>query len=131
MFKKKFLERRMYGCVRLSAQRKKKSKSIVLVQTTHTGHREAKNNTFRLQLGTNISCYMYPRIGGSMLALDSSNTGKYLAFDSLEEGTATGGDVGNLVGHTKLVDASYGIATSDEGESAVFGSLGNGFSNGL
>lgn len=93
----------------LEAQRPMKEKSLkaLYLYRRRTGHREAKNNTFRLLLGTYISCYNDRANSGSMLALDSSNTGKYLAFDSLEEGTATGGDVGNLVGHTKLVDASY------------------------
>ena len=42
------------------------------------------------------------------------NTWEHLALDSLEESATTSGDVGNLVGETELVDASYRVTTTDE-----------------
>ena len=48
------------------------------------------------------------------LALDGSHAGKHLAFDSLEQGTAAGGDVAYLVLKAELVDAGYAVAAADE-----------------
>jgi len=42
-----------------------------------------------------------------LFAFDSCYAREDFAFDSLEQGTAAGGDIRNLVSQTELVDASY------------------------
>ena len=60
---------------------------------------------------------------GKGSAFDSCDTGKHLSFDSLEEGTATGRHIANLIGEAELVDACHGVSTTYEGERTVVGGL--------
>ena len=64
------------------------------------------------------------------LALYSSYAGEHLAFDSFEESTTTGRNVGYFVGQTELVHASNRVAATNEGECAVLGCLYHSISNG-
>src|SRR5690554_8149547 len=48
---------------------------------------------------------------------------QHLALDELEEGATAGGNVGNAIGHTVLVDGCQGIAAAGNGERRA---LGNG-----
>lgn len=63
-------------------------------------------------------------------AFDSCDTGKHLSFDSLEEGTATGRHIANLIGEAELVDACHGVTTTYEGERTVVGGLYDSLCNG-
>ena len=60
-----------------------------------------------------------------LFALYSCDAWEHLTFDSLEEGTTTCRDVRNLVCETELVDTSYRVTTTDEGECTFLSSLGN------
>ena len=61
-----------------------------------------------------------------LLCLNGCHTGKHFALDGLEQGATTGGDVTDLVGHAKLVDAGYGVTTTDEREGSIGSCLGDG-----
>ena len=63
--------------------------------------------------------------------LNRCNTRQLLAFDGFEQGTATSGDIGNLVSQAKLVDASHRVAATDEREGTVLGRCCNSLSNSL
>ena len=56
-----------------------------------------------------------------MSVFDSGYSRKHFPFDCFKKGSATSGNIGNAVGETELVDASYGVATADEREGTIFG----------
>ena len=65
-----------------------------------------------------------------LLAFDCCYTREYFALDCLEQCTATGGDVRNLVSQAELVDACYAVTAADERESAVSGCFGDRLTDG-
>src|SRR5579863_4060292 len=73
-----------------------------------------------------------PRIASNRLILllvslgvDRGDAGKFLPFEIFEQRAATGGNVTDLVGITKLVNRCDGIAAADEGEGAICSGFGD------
>jgi hypothetical protein len=58
-----------------------------------------------------------------LLALDSSYAWENLTLDGLQQSTTTSRDVRYLIGQTELVDTSHRVATTNQRECTVLGSL--------
>ena len=65
-----------------------------------------------------------------LLALDSSYTRKHLTLDGLEQSATTSRDVRNLISQTELVDTSYRVATTNQREGTILGSLSDSVADG-
>ena len=65
-----------------------------------------------------------------LLTLDSCYAWENLTLDGLEQSTTTSRDVRYLVGQSELVDTSYRVATTNQREGTVLGSLSDSVANG-
>ena len=72
--------------------------------------------------GSVISC---------LLALDGCNARKNLALNGLKERTTTSGDIAYLISKAELGAACHRVTTTDERESTLGSSLGNGITDSL
>ena len=55
--------------------------------------------------------------------------GEQLALEELQGGSATGGDVGHLLGETGLLDSSDRVTTADDGDAALASQASEGVGN--
>src|SRR5271166_6184167 len=62
---------------------------------------------------------MAPRY--ALLVRQGFHTRQLFAFEELEAGAAAGGDVGDLVGYSGLVDRAHRIAAADDGDGRPVG----------
>lgn len=65
------------------------------------------------------------------LSLDGCNAGEGFALDGFEQGSATRGDVGYLIGKTEFVHAGNAISSSDQREGSIGRSFHDGFADGF
>ena len=95
----------------LKHPRKVKNKSYIrLVNFAGSPSLEAECPKDTLIFHFSLSTFHYV----SVLSLDGSYAGEYLAFDGFEQGTTACADVAHLIGQAELCAARHAVATADE-----------------